>query len=127
MVFLRIRRRTWLSYSHIWLGRFVMLAAYSNLVSGMLLREYSSFLVLLMGIASLAVVSALVVKLWRAGRAVGRSGGKQSFAMKAARQGAEENYFALDEDEDEDDIEDGQEEEDDDDDDNTVASAAVRK
>lgn len=119
MVFLRIRRRTWLSYSHIWVGRFVMLAAYSNLISGMLLREYSSFLVLLMGIAAVAVVSALVVKLWRAGKA-GRSG-KQSFAMKAARQGAEENYFALDEDEDD---EDG--EEDEDYDDNTVASAAVR-
>lgn len=97
-----------------------MLAAYSNLISGMLLREYSSFLVLLMGIAAVVEVSALVVKLWRAGKA-GRSG-KQSFAMKAARQGAEENYFALDEDEDD---EDG--EEDENDDDNTVASAAVRK
>lgn len=68
----------------------------------------------------MAEVSALVVKLWRAGKA-GRSG-KQSFAMTAARQGAEENYFALDEDEDD---EDG--EEDENDDDNTVASAAVRK
>lgn len=68
----------------------------------------------------MAEVSALVVKLWRAGKA-GRSG-QQSFAMKAARQGAEENYFALDEDEDD---EDG--EEDEDDADNTVASAAVRK
>lgn len=125
MVFLRIRRRTWLSYSHIWLGRFVMLAAYSNLISGMLLREYSSFFVLLMGIASLAVVLALVVKLWRVGRAAGRSGVKQSFAMKAAGQGAEENYFALDEDEDDDEI--GEEEEDEDDDNDTVASAAVRK
>lgn len=119
MVFLRIRRRTWLSYSHIWLGRFVMLAAYSNLISGMLLREYSPFLVLIMGIAAVVEVSALVVTLWRAGKA-GRSG-KQSFAMKAARQGAEENYFALDEDEDD---EVGEEDEDDD---NTVASAAVRK
>lgn len=76
----------------------------------------------------MAEISALLVKLWRAGKA-GRSG-KQSFAMKAARQaqrGAEENYFALDEDEDEDD-EDGEEEEeeDDDDDNNAVASAAVR-
>lgn len=74
----------------------------------------------------MAELSALVVKLWRAGKA-GRSG-KQSFAMKAARQaqrGAEENYFALDEDEDEDD-EDGEEEEEDDDDNNAVASAAVR-
>lgn len=72
----------------------------------------------------MAIVSALVVKLWRAGR-VGRSG-KQSFAMKAARQGAEENYFALDEDEDD---EDGEEEDeiDDDHDDITVSSAAVRK
>ena len=129
IAFLRIRRRTWVSYSHIWLGRFIMLAAYSNLISGMLLREYSSFLVLLMGIAAVAEISALLVKLWRAGKA-GRSG-KQSFAMKAARQaqrGAEENYFALDEDEDEDD-EDGEEEEEeeeDDDDNNAVASAAVR-
>lgn len=68
----------------------------------------------------MAEVSALVVKLWRAGKS-GRSG-KQSFAMKVAQQGAEENYFALDEDEDD---EDGVEDEDDDD--NTVASAAVRK
>lgn len=124
MIFLRIRRRTWLSYSHIWLGRFVMIAAYSNLISGMLLREYSSFLVLFMAIAAVAELSALVVKLWRAGKA-GRSG-KQSFAMKAARQGSEENYFALDEDEVEDD-EDGDEEEEEDDDNNTVASAAVRQ
>lgn len=104
MVFLRIRRRTWLSHFHIWLGRFVMLAGYSNLVSGMLLREYSPFLILLMGIAAVAELSALVVKFWRAGKA-GRSG-KQSFAMNAARQaqmGTDENYFALDEDEDEED------------------------
>ena len=113
MVFLRIRRRTWLSHFHIWLGRFIMLAGYSNLISGMLLREYSSFLVLLMGIVAVAELSALVVKLWRAGKA-GRSG-KQSFAMKAAQQaqrGAEENYFALDEDD-----ADGEEEDDDNDDD----------
>lgn len=114
MVFLRTRRRTWLSYSHIWLGRFVMLAGYFNLISGMLLREYSSFLILLMGIVAVAELSALVVKLWRAGKA-GR-GGKESFAMNAARQaqrGTEETYFALDEDE-----EDGEEEEDEDEDDN---------
>lgn len=75
----------------------------------------------------MAELSALVVKLWRAGKA-GRSG-KQSFAMKAARQaqrGAEESYFALDEDEDEDDEDGEEEEEDDDDDNNAVASAAVR-
>lgn len=55
----------------------------------------------------MAELSALVVKLWRAGKA-GRSG-KESFAMNAARQaqrGTEENYFALDEDD-----EDGEEEE----------------
>lgn len=72
----------------------------------------------------MAVVSALVVKLWRAGT-VGRSG-KQSLAMKAARQGAEENYFALDEDEDGEEGED-EDEIDDDHDDTTVSSAGVRK
>lgn len=76
----------------------------------------------------MAEISALVVNLWRAGKA-GRSG-KLSFAMKAARQaqrGAEENYFALDEDEDEEDGEEMEEEEYDDvDDNNAVASAAVR-
>lgn len=69
-----------------------------------------------MGIVAVAELSALVVKLWRAGKA-GRSG-KQSFAMNAARQaqmGTDENYFALDEDE---------EEEEDDDDDNVDSRGA---
>lgn len=46
----------------------------------------------------MAELSALVVKLWRAGK-TGRIG-KQSFAMRPAGQaprGVEANYFALDE------------------------------
>lgn len=84
-----------------------MLAGYSNLVSGLLLREYSPFLIFLMGIVAVAELSALVVKLWRAGKA---GKGKQSFALNASRQaqmGTDESYFALDEVDEEEEDEDG--------------------
>ncbi|KAJ3494978.1 hypothetical protein NLG97_g3724 [Lecanicillium saksenae] len=41
MDFLKIRRRTWISYSHIWTGRTVMVAAGSNLILGMSMRGYA--------------------------------------------------------------------------------------
>ncbi len=39
--FVRLHRRTWSSYLHIWLGRLVMIAGWSNIVTGLLLRGYT--------------------------------------------------------------------------------------
>lgn len=48
VIFLRIRRRTWLSHSHIWLGRLIMIGGWSNILTGMVLRGYSSSYVIAM-------------------------------------------------------------------------------
>ncbi|TVY90401.1 hypothetical protein LAWI1_G004725 [Lachnellula willkommii] len=39
-VFVRLHKRTWISYAHIWLGRLVMIAGCSNILSGLFLRGY---------------------------------------------------------------------------------------
>ena len=51
MDFLLIRQKTWKSHSHIWLGRMLMLAGWSNVLSGMRLRGHD--------VPWLAVVGAL--------------------------------------------------------------------
>jgi hypothetical protein len=53
--FARLRRRTVASYFHIWLGRVFMVAGWSNVVSGLLLRGYkqSSPAVIIIGMIGL--------------------------------------------------------------------------
>lgn len=51
MEFIRIRRRTWLSHSHLWLGRAMIVGGWNNLITGMVLRGYSRF-----GITSMCIL-----------------------------------------------------------------------
>lgn len=127
VVFLRIRRRTWLSHSHIWLGRGTMLAGWSNLVSGMLLRGYPFVYIFLMAVVGVGEMLALTFWVWWAARTSSAAGGKKGQSSSffhtlrslraktsAAAKKEEEahNYFTLEEDdEDEDEDEDQLDEE----------------
>ncbi|MCJ1251797.1 hypothetical protein MMC30_009035 [Trapelia coarctata] len=63
IVFLRVRCRTWVSHSHVWLGRFVMIAGLANAVLGMRLRNWSLGLqvaLVVVGVLELCALSAWV-------------------------------------------------------------------
>ncbi len=98
MDFLKIRRRTWISYAHIWLGRAMMLAGWSNLITGMVLRGYQQLCIIVMGIAvgiEIVGVSFFVWWKWRGNMLKAK---KESFGpMVTAPWQKEEDskYFAL--------------------------------
>ncbi|KFY43886.1 hypothetical protein V494_01762 [Pseudogymnoascus sp. VKM F-4513 (FW-928)] len=104
MVFIRIRRRTWLSHSHLWLGRVMIVGGWSNLFSGMILRGYSSFGIFAMSLLVGFEAIGLTGWLWwiriKAAR-VERSGApvilKESDTMGTKK--GEADYFALGDDE----------------------------
>jgi hypothetical protein len=105
MDYLRIRRRTWKSYAHIWLGRIFMLTGWFNFVSGMLLAGYSLVPVLSMsGLIGLEMVG-LILFVWLAARRSRREQGvvKQDLGEEFQLVGGgDDEYFALgDDDEDE--------------------------
>ncbi|KAI1101458.1 iron reductase domain protein [Jackrogersella minutella] len=105
MVFLRIRRRTWLSHSHIWLGRLMMIGGWSNLITGLALGGYSNLSV---GITGLVVgLEALGLAAWLARikvRAARAERARQSHVD--GNKDNETDYFVLD------DIEEDEEDED---------------
>ncbi|GAB1312612.1 hypothetical protein MFIFM68171_02822 [Madurella fahalii] len=108
--FLRIRRRTWLSHAHIWLGRVIVAGGWVNVMLGMLLAGRGAFPVAL--VVALIVVEAIGLSffLWRTQRAAAKkatSGGSEAHALMPRDDGTDE-YFALelsDEDEDDEDNE----------------------
>ncbi|KAH9990681.1 hypothetical protein F4779DRAFT_609939 [Xylariaceae sp. FL0662B] len=64
VLFVRIKRRTWISHAHIWTGRLIMSVGYVNLLLGLLLRGYSQTHV---GLAAtfIALESlALIIFVW---------------------------------------------------------------
>ncbi|KAI0841885.1 iron reductase domain protein [Hypoxylon sp. FL0890] len=101
MVFLRIRRRTWLSHSHIWLGRAMIIGGWSNLITGLVLRGYSRVSITVMGFAvgleAIALTSWLVWIKIKAARAERTS---KPHAQEPKNDTAK--YFALGEDDEED-------------------------
>ena len=64
IVFLRVRRRTWLSHSHVWLGRFLMIAGLTNAVLGMRLRKWSTGMQVTVVVVGVLEVCALSVWVW---------------------------------------------------------------
>ena len=97
VIFLRIRRRTWLSHTHIWLGRAVMVGGWSNLVMGMSLRRYSTPPLVVMGLTGCLEFLGLSFLVWWTYRsAVARDSGAQEEG-KAIIGGPKEDahYFAL--------------------------------
>ncbi|KAH0541628.1 hypothetical protein FGG08_003918 [Glutinoglossum americanum] len=91
VVFLRIKRRTWISHAHVWLGRLVMAAGWTNLVTGMLLRGYPGACVIVMVIVVCVEMLGLTFWVWWAYRrsAPQMPSGQRSVWRK------EENYFAV--------------------------------
>ncbi|PGH31382.1 hypothetical protein GX50_05862 [[Emmonsia] crescens] len=61
-VFVRIRRRHWASYTHIWLGRLTLILGWTNIITGMLLSGTSVSWTASM--ASLIAINALVLSFW---------------------------------------------------------------
>lgn len=58
--FLKIHQRTWISHGHIWLGRAIILAGWSNLVTGLWLRGYpGSCLVIMVTVVSMEVIGLI--------------------------------------------------------------------
>ncbi|KAI1090658.1 iron reductase domain protein [Rostrohypoxylon terebratum] len=111
MIFLRLRRRTWLSYSHMYLGRFVMLGGWTNLIAGITLRGYSHLTIGIMGfVVGLEAVGLIAWLVW-----------KRMQAARNEKLNTDEpkddlvNYFALN------DVDDEEDEEDD-----TSSSATLR-
>lgn len=62
MDFLRIRRRTWISHGHIWLGRWAVVAGWVNVVLGLLLSGHSR--VDVWGVGIFMGMEAVVVAWW---------------------------------------------------------------
>ena len=109
VVYLRIRRPTWLSESHVWLGRCLMLGGFANVLLGLVLKGYSSRIVTITAITgSLECLGALFTWLrWRSGKPVGgdptrvKRTGKRHLDVSEGRM-SEEIPFTLATDEDED-------------------------
>lgn len=97
VIFLRIKARTWISHAHIWLGRLMMVAGWSNLVTGMLLRGYPGPCIVVVVAVVCVEMLALSFWVWWAYR---RSGQQQEFRPAQRK---EESYFALADHDDDDD------------------------
>ncbi|EGO56228.1 hypothetical protein NEUTE1DRAFT_117243 [Neurospora tetrasperma FGSC 2508] len=111
MDFLRIRRRTWISHGHIWLGRWAVVAGWVNVVLGLLLSGHSR--VDVWGVGIFMGMEAVVVAwwVWRAAQRkamAGENGGQngkgtmedgevESHALMARNggAGADGEYFRL--------------------------------
>ncbi|OAX82934.1 hypothetical protein ACJ72_02722 [Emergomyces africanus] len=61
-VFVRVRRRHWASYTHIWFGRLTLVLGWTNIITGMLLSGTSVSWTASM--ASLIAINALVLSFW---------------------------------------------------------------
>ncbi|KAJ6784145.1 hypothetical protein PWT90_04175 [Aphanocladium album] len=68
MDFVKIRRRTWISHSHIWTGRSVMVAAGSNLLLGMSMQGYSRITMSSAAIFMLLEIVGLGIFVWHRAR-----------------------------------------------------------
>ncbi|KAK4231840.1 hypothetical protein QBC38DRAFT_176337 [Podospora fimiseda] len=68
MVFLRIKRRTWISYGHIWLGRGIVAGGLVNILLGMRLSGHGAWNMAAVGAVVLVQVVGLAYFVWRAQR-----------------------------------------------------------
>ncbi|KAI9754132.1 MAG: hypothetical protein M4579_004854 [Chaenotheca gracillima] len=62
LFFIRLKRRTWISDAHVWLGRVVFAIACTNLIMGMLLKGYP--VLQIVGVGLLMVGEAVCLGLW---------------------------------------------------------------
>lgn len=104
--FVRIKRRTWISHGHIWLGRFLVAGGLVNVVLGMLLAGKGAGSVWLVVAVGVLEAAGLGYWLWRAERqrkqaAGAGEDGTEALALMPRSSDGGENYFALDESEEE--------------------------
>jgi hypothetical protein len=95
-LFLRLKRRTWVSYLHIWLGRGMMLAGWGNIVTGLLLRGYEFTSGLVVSVEVIVCLQALGFGWWVVWRE--RKYGKGKYTPKPTWAEIAEGHFALEED-----------------------------
>lgn len=100
IVFLRLHRRTWLSHSHIWLGRLVMIGGWSNLLTGLVLRGYSTLNVTAMGFTIGFEAVGLSAWFWWIKIKAARLESEKK-PQSERRQNSLAQYFSLGEDDDE--------------------------
>lgn len=101
--FLQLRRRTWLSHFHIWLGRFMLIGGWSNILTGLVLLGYSSLFLSVGGLIIGLEAVGLAFCLWR----LKKRSSRLDAVGKRQEQGYdhdETRYFALGESEDEDNV-----------------------
>lgn len=97
VVYLRIRRRTWYSHSHIWLGRLALIGGLGNAVLGMRLRRWSVSLQAAMVAVGILELCALSIWVWLRARQqrVARKALNVSANAQSAWTPDRGDYFAL--------------------------------
>lgn len=115
VVFLRVKRRTWISHVHLWLGRGAMVLAWVNIWLGLRLRHYGFFVMVPAIVAMIGM--AMAWTLWGLGflrwGSTARGKGAKNMVPRteaADREGlmrGNEDDFALDDLEEEEDDDDG--------------------
>ncbi|MCJ1403414.1 hypothetical protein MMC11_006637 [Xylographa trunciseda] len=63
--FLREQHRTWLSHAHLWLGKFVLLAGFSNIATGMILYGWPILMIVMVSGAGFLEFFGLTLWVWR--------------------------------------------------------------
>ncbi|KAK3371021.1 hypothetical protein B0T24DRAFT_304618 [Lasiosphaeria ovina] len=111
VVFLRLRRRTWISHAHIWLGRSGIVAGWVNILLGMMLSGYGGLRVGFVAAVVAVEAAGVGVWLWTAQRRAAAYGGVGQAEAHALmpRGGPADDYFTLEmsDDENDDDEDDG--------------------
>ncbi|KAK3386860.1 hypothetical protein B0H63DRAFT_141610 [Podospora didyma] len=97
VVFLQLRRRTWISHVHIWLGRSAVLAGWLNVIAGLLLSGQNTFNVVCAAIV--IALESVIVSVWvyMKGRTAAKGGDQQTEAhsLMPKGEGGVNEYFAL--------------------------------
>lgn len=62
--YVRLKRRTWVSHVHIWLGRAVMAAGWYNVISGLVLSGYAMTSMTVISMTVFVVAQAVGLSLW---------------------------------------------------------------
>ncbi|KAK3680860.1 hypothetical protein B0T22DRAFT_474268 [Podospora appendiculata] len=98
MVFLRIRRRTWVSVAHVWLGRSALVFGWANVVTGMVLSGHGRLDLGVVGVVAVVEAVSVAGCVWwvqRKRRAVeGGEGEVEAHALMPRDEGGRD-YFAL--------------------------------
>ncbi|CAG8421538.1 unnamed protein product [Penicillium salamii] len=64
LVFLRLKRRTWISHTHIWTGRIILLLGWTNMVSGMAQQGFGMLWMVLVSGIVLGELTGLSLWVW---------------------------------------------------------------